>query len=196
MADLLIRYSKEYLETKTEVNLKTVLDKGFGITQGISKFTKDQLINLILEKRQEKLQQLHNQNKVNPKIIYLNSNDKEFKALLKQATNVYDECVELTDKQDNKTYIDLYSFISQFRPTIYHKFSEIKDNPKSTTKYNSSKDGKKTRAAMVREIVLDLEKNRRKYTSGTVMYLIEERYDTTIHRSYCITLIKKARGDD
>lgn len=299
MSDLLVNYTQEFLEKKEESKLRTILHKGFDITKGISKLSKQELIDLILTSRKEAIQKLTEENKnVHPTLIYKSSEGTEFKAEFQPETKEFDECVILTDVDGEQAYETLEDFNENYIQTRYSGFSPkdeskpeilseedveplekvkeivdkvdveevsepqsdvvrkslknkkaainahskihkemmqrfgyltededgyLEDLPqikkavdkefKSVYGFDSLKQAKDSfieeevakketpkkslkgsKSSRVIEIVKNLEKKGEEYTSGTVMKKLKELHGEDIHRSFCITLINRAKN--
>jgi len=309
MSDLLVKYTQEFLEKKEESRLRTILQRAFGITKGISKLEKQELIDSIIENRERALAEVSANKNVRPDLIY-KKDGKEFKAKFQPETDEFDECIVLIDGDGEKAYEMLEDFNSEYKQMKYSEFTDknyvapkildddisdvptveepevdenmpektseseeaseseepvekekehktlknvkaatnayskiyketmqrfgylteeedgfLEDLPEITKLSNSefkstygfddlesakielSKQDKPeqkqdrpsittpkkgSKSSRVIQIVKDLEKKGEKYTSGTVMKKLKELHGEDIHRSFCITLMKRA----
>lgn len=122
--DLLVRYDQEFLDKKSEGQLRAILHKGFGITRGVSRLSKEELIEMILEKHQEGQSDLEDNHNIDPELIVKNSEGKEFKAKFQPETEEVDECVIITDKEGDVSYELLDDYKANYTQMKYSTFSE------------------------------------------------------------------------
>lgn len=135
--DLLIpALTQEVLQEKQEPTLRTILFRSYGISKGVSKLDKQQLIDLILLKEEEAQRKRDAEYGIDTTVIHCDENNKEFKALFVPESDENDECIQLTDKDGEVSYIEVDELKTKYVPMKYTKFSREQPKPQYKTLKN------------------------------------------------------------
>lgn len=114
---------------------------------------------------------------------------QRFGYLTEEEDGFLEDLPEIT-KLSNSEFKSTYGFddleSAKIELSKQDKPEQKQDRPSITTPKKGSKSSR------VIQIVKDLEKKGEKYTSGTVMKKLKELHGEDIHRSFCITLMKRA----
>jgi len=221
--EALVKFTEENLSEKNEVQLRQILRKEFAFIKGTSLMNKAALISKILEKRNERLQEIDSNHGLDMNVIHKDLQGNEW-----MIDDVEKGIVYIQNSTGHKTNVTLDAFGRLFHETKYCQFTEgsqvgelTQDDSEEEAVQDQSDDQQEvesetkqqdqpstppvtdlnkkldpltmSKSDLVRAIIKRQYANSPKVTSGTVMKQLKDDYSVEIHRSFASTLLAQYR---